>query len=310
MSASTAHIPGGVEPGIRPWPYRLPATVRIGRVRLAVSNLQRSVAFYTDVIGLGVRSESSTPQGKLARLGVNGNPQVLLELEEIPGVQSIGQRARLGLYHTAFLLPSREALARFVRHLHTKSVPFGSSDHLYSEALYLIDPDGLSVEVYADRARDLWTIEGQELVTGVYPLNFRELLAVDNGAWSSAPAGTKVGHVHFYVGDLQQAKRFYHQALGLDIMTWRYPGALFTAAGGYHHHVGLNTWAAGSPVASRADARLLFWELLLPSKDDVQRAKASCQREGYSVGTQDGVTIVTDPWRLRVALIIEGQHRL
>jgi len=191
-----------------------------------------------------------------------------------------------------------------VKHLREAGVPFGAGDHLYSEALYLTDPDGLSVEVYADRPRSTWMVDGQELVSATNPVDFESLTAAATNAWTGAPAGTKIGHIHLYVGDLQQAARFYHEALGLTIMTWRYPGALFTSAGGYHHHVGLNVWAAGSPQASATDARLLHWELCLPSKADVQRAAESIRLAGWTLEDAVGDFVeCIDPCGIRVRLI-------
>jgi catechol 2,3-dioxygenase len=227
-----------------------------------------------------------------------------LELEEIPGVQGIGRRIRLGLYHTAFLLPSREAFSSFVRHLVRTGTYFGSADHLVSEALYLTDPDGLQVEVYADRSREQWSYDGREIVMGTEPLRFEELAPIADNGWNGAPAGTTVGHVHMYVGDLETAAKFYHAALGLDITTRRYPGALFTSAGGYHHHVGLNVWAASSPPASEGDARLLFWELVLPNKDEVERVKVNLVKAGYpALRTAEAVPAFADPWGITVALV-------
>lgn len=298
----------GFYAGIRPKTYRLPEATRVGKVRLAVSNLDRSVDFYTCVIGLAVLSEGMAGRERLVRLGVQGTAEVLLEVQEGAGVNSIARRTRLGLYHVAFLLPSRKGLASFVQHVSKRGVMFRSSDHLFSEALYLTDPDGFSVEVYADRPRTQWAFDGQkegrEIVSAVAPLRFRELPWVPAGSWGGAPVGTTIGHVHLYVGDLEGARRFYHEGLGLDIMTWRYAGVLFAAAGGYHHHVGLNTWAAGSPAATIEDARLLFWELVLPSDEDVAEAKASLQRAGYVVGgTCSGRPAITDPWGIAVALV-------
>jgi catechol 2,3-dioxygenase len=222
MNTSTAGpFANRVEVGIHPSPYRLPDKTRVGRARLAVSSLERSVDFYTSIIGLPILFETTSDKERVAYLGIKGTDEVLLELHEIPGVHSIGHGTRLGLYHTAFLLPTREALASFVLHLKSREVPFGSSDHLYSEALYFTDPDGLTVEVYADRPREQWTVEGRELITGVTPLRFQDLLSVARGTWSGAPLGTSMGHLHFFVGDLEKAKTFYHHGLGLDIMTWR-----------------------------------------------------------------------------------------
>jgi catechol 2,3-dioxygenase len=290
--------------GIHPPTFRLPATARIGRVRLAVSELARSVHFYSNVIGLSVLKM----EGRIARLGPQNSKLVLLELEAMPGVHPIGRRTRLGLYHTAFLLPTRSALSSFVQHLRQDGIEFGAGDHLYSEAVYLVDPDGLSVEVYADRPRSEWLVENGELLTGVDTVRFETFPAVAAGSWGGAPAGTTIGHVHFYVGALEQAKNFYHTGLGLDITTWRYPGALFTSAGGYHHHVGLNVWVANSPVASTEDPRLLFWEVLLPDSREIQRAAESMVEAGYPP-LQDGDGLhFKDPWGITVALRVMGPN--
>ncbi|ADW68243.1 VOC family protein [Granulicella tundricola] len=274
--------------GIHPT-HRLPPSTHVGKVRLAVSNLERSVAFYRDVIGLTLLP-SLESASKIARLGVPGSPAALLELEHIPGVQPIGRRTRLGLYHTAFLLPTRAALGSFVQHLIASNTPYGAGDHLYSEAIYLADPDGLSVEVYADRAHSAWIYEGSELVSATNSVDFRSLLAATDAPWKGAPSGTTIGHVHLYIADLDQASSFYHAALGMDIMTWRYPGALFVSAGGYHHHVGLNVWAAGSPVASAYDARLLFWELILPSEQELELAAKRLTEAGFPSETSEEET--------------------
>ncbi len=277
---------------------RLPASTHIGRVRLAVSNLERSVVFYSDVIGLQVLDVL----GSVVRLGAGG--RAILELESLPDVQPLGRGKRLGLYHTAFLLPSRTDLSAFVQHLSRRRVPFGAADHLVSEALYLVDPDGLEVEVYADRPREAWPYEGPELRMATQPVRWAEMPPVAEDAWQGAPAGTTVGHIHLYVGDLQAAAEFYHHGLGLDITTRRFPGALFTSAGGYHHHVGLNTWAAASPIASKTDARLLHWELVLPADADVEAASARLRSGGFEETVPaDASRAFADPWGIRVALV-------
>jgi len=302
MTTSTTNAIPEPELGIQPPSYRLPDSARIGKAKLAVSQLARSLEFYRDVIGLSVLEQSDTS----ATLGSSSADTVLLELEAMPEVKPIREGSRLGLYHTAFLLPSREALSSFVQHLRSKGVPFGAGDHIYSEALYLTDPDGLSVEVYADRPRSEWVSEGKELISAVNAVDFHSLPSVAPGSWRGAPEGTSLGHMHFYVGDLKQASLFYHDGLGLTIMTWRYPGALFTSAGGYHHHVGLNVWVANSPVASRTDARLLYWELVLPDVVSVQSAAESLRCAGYiATPGPEGRLLVTDPWGITVALTPE-----
>lgn len=285
--------------GIHPSGRRLPATTHLGRVRLAVSSLERSLRFYTEVVGLQcVQSDA-----RHARLAPQGSGNVLLELELSPGVQPIAPGSRLGLYHTAFLLPGREYLGAFVRHLRQQGVPFGAGDHIYSEAIYLTDPDGLTVEVYADRERSNWQFEGREIVSATNPVRLQDLTALSGEPWRGAPSGTTVGHIHLYVGHLDQAAAFYHQALGLDLVTWRYPGALFLSAGGYHHHVAVNTWAAGSPAASDKEARLLVWELVLPTPEDVARTATRLHATGFQQSSRIADTVIFgDPWGIQVAL--------
>lgn len=290
--------------GIHPRGYRLPAQAHVGRVRLAVSSLEHSVAFYTQVIGLQLLSSDASG----ALLGPHGSRQVLLELHALPGLRPIAPGSRLGLYHTAFLLPTRNDLGRFVQHLTQHQVPFGAGDHLYSEALYLTDPDGLTVEVYADRDRATWQVDGRELLSASNPVRLSELAALSHteAPWLGMPAKTTVGHIHLYVGQLHQAQAFYHQGLGLDLTTWRFPGALFLSAGSYHHHVAVNTWAEGSPPASEEDARLLQWELVLPAEDEIARVAASLNAAGFQ--QHEPAThahVFADSSNIRVALIAE-----
>ena len=237
--------------GIPPAGYRLPEQARIGRVRLQVSDLTRSVAFYTDVLGF-VASPSESGVAVLA--AADGVP--LIELHERKGARPVPRHGRLGLYHFAILLPDRQALSRFVAHLGQVGAYAGSADHLVSEALYLADPDGLGIEVYADRPRAQWKTNGREIAMATEPLDLRALVRASGGEpWAGMPAGTTIGHVHFHVATLGEAEAFYHRVLGLDKVVWSYPGALFFSVGGYHHHVGTNTWAGAAPVATAADAR-------------------------------------------------------
>lgn len=283
--------------------YRLPETAHVGRVRLAVSSLERSVAFYSEIIGLGVLQSDAASH--LVCLGTPG--RVLLELEELPGVRPLGKQRRLGLYHTAFLLPSREALSSFIQHLSRCGVDYGSSDHEVSEALYLTDPDGLTVEVYADRPRSAWPIAHGMIQGGVDPLRFRDLPPVAPHGWQGAPAGTTVGHIHLFVNDLNEAAEFYHAGLGLDHARWPLPSAMFLSAGGYHHHVGTNIWAAGSPVASEGDARLLFWELVMPDDSEIDRVAESMSEAGFAEAATDaGARAFIDSCGIIVAVTAGG----
>jgi catechol 2,3-dioxygenase len=281
--------------GIAPPGHRLPGGIRLGVVRLQVADLARSLAWYQRVLGARVLDRAA---GWAALGAATGG--VLLELHQRPGAHPVPRRGRLGLYHFAVLLPDRASLAGFVRHLSELGERAGMSDHLVSEAIYLTDPDGLGIEVYADRPRDTWRTAERQLVMATEPLDVPDLLATEGSEpWRGLPAGTVMGHVHLFVGDLAKAEAFYHVGLGLDKVVWSYPGALFLSAGGYHHHLGTNTWAAGAAPAGPDDARLLEWELVLPSPADVERALTSLAGGGAEVlrGTGDGEgAAVRDPW--------------
>jgi catechol 2,3-dioxygenase len=278
--------------GIAPPGYRLPGNLRLGTVRLQVADLARSLDWYHRVLGVEVLDN----RNGVARLGAVGGDRALIELHERVGAHPVPRRGRLGLYHYAILLPDRASLARFVRHLAEMGERAGMSDHFVSEAVYLTDPDGLGIEVYADRPRSKWRHDQRQLVMATEPLDVDNLLRTAGAEpWTGLPSGTVIGHVHLFVGDLQQAAAFYHAGLGLDQVVWSYPGALFLSAGGYHHHLGTNTWAAGALPAGDHDARLLEWEILLPTATDVQAALASVAATGASVTTGAGDGVATDP---------------
>jgi catechol 2,3-dioxygenase len=217
---------------------RLPDDIALGPVRLQVADLSRSLAYYGEL--LGFRMLERTPEA--ATLAAQGSDEALVRLVERPGATPVARRGRLGLYHFAILLPNRAALGRFVAHLAAAGTRAGASDHRVSEALYLTDPDGLGIEVYADRPRAEWEWRDGELVMGTDPLDLNSLVVAAGGErWTGMPPGTRMGHLHLHVGALGPAEEFYGQALGMETMVRRYPGALFLSAGGYHHHLGVNT---------------------------------------------------------------------
>jgi len=288
----------GVDAGftVAPPGFRLPPDTRLGVVRLQVADLARSIAYYDRVIGLRVLTRTPTT----AVLGAREGDDPLIELRARAGATPVPHRGRLGLYHFAILLPDRAALGRLLAHLGEIGVRAGMSDHLVSEALYLTDPDGLGIEVYADRPRSAWRMRGPALAMATDPLDASGVVAAANGEpWTGAPAGTRIGHVHLFVGDLDAAAALYHRALGLDrVELGGLPGALFLSAGGYHHHLGTNTWASGAPVATEGDARLVEWTIIVPSAADVAAATRSLAGAGYAV-TDAGVA---DPWGTRVRI--------
>jgi catechol 2,3-dioxygenase len=307
MAVSTSDIFGTARPepatpgsyGERPAGHRLPQGTGLGHVRLQVADLERSLTFYRETLGCTI--VDSEP-GRAA-LGPDGGGRVLMELMERNGTRP-ATRGLLGLYHFAILLPDRTSLGRFVRHLAETGTRAGAGDHLVSEAFYLTDPDGLGIEVYADRPASTWQRIGRELMIATDPVDVESLLeAAGEERWQGMPAGTVIGHVHLHVGDLVQGKAFYSEALGFDRMTWRYSGALFLGAGGYHHHLGTNTWAGPDARPPAEDeARLLEWTIELPRAADVRAAARSLTQAGYDVEEAGADAVARDPWGTPVRL--------
>ncbi len=284
--------------GIAPPGYRLPEATQLGRVKLQVASLERSLDFYNRVIGLRTLQSRSDR----VTLGALSDTTPLVELRERPGAAPASRRGRLGLYHFALRTPDRAALGRFMRHAVAVGVRVGTSDHHVSEAVYLSDPDGLGIEVYADRPRGQWQRRGRQLVMVTEPLDVADLVShAGDRPFDGLPPGTALGHVHLHVGDLEDAEAFYHGALGFDKVVWDYPGALFLSAGGYHHHLGVNTWAARATPPAPDEARLIAWTIILPERDAADAAH-SIKSAGHPISGQDGRWLAEDPWGTAVEI--------
>jgi catechol 2,3-dioxygenase len=290
--------------GIRPKGYRLPESTHLGSVRLQVADLEPSLHFYEDVLGMRVITRGADS----VSLGPHGEDREIVHLRQLRSARPVPRRGLLGLYHFAILLPDRASLGRFVAHLAEIGAYAGMSDHFVSEAVYLTDPDGLGIEVYADRPRDAWRYDERQLYMTTNHLDVDDLVRSARGEpWTGMPRGTVLGHVHLYVDDIDEAEAFYHGALGFDKVVWSYPGALFMSAGGYHHHLGTNTWARGAARATDADARLLEWEIVVPTKKDADEAAKNVMSAGYEAKPEDGEWILTDPWGTSLRLIPEKE---
>ena len=276
-----------------------PAT-QVGVVALSVADLARSIRFYTEALGFAVLQR----KGPDAVLGVADTP--LLLLTEQPRALPWMIDAATGLYHFAILLPTRADLGRWLRHFFALAYPPpGQGDHLVSEALYLRDPDGHGIEVYWDRPRERWRWVDGRVRMGSGPVDLHGILAEAERAgapWSGLPAGATIGHVHLQVGDIEQAAAFYHGVLGFDIVA-QFPDALFVSAGGYHHHLGLNTWHSRDAAPAPADtASLRFFTLALPSDEARSAVLARVAGAGMAVREVGDVVAVKDPWRHMILL--------
>jgi catechol 2,3-dioxygenase len=283
----------------------IPPDTAVGKVRLRVADVDDLATFYERVVGLRAVERG----GDLVRLGPEGGEPVI-ELVAAPGATPAPSFST-GLFHLAILVPDRAELARSLRRVAEAGWRLtGASDHLVSEALYLQDPEGNGIEIYRDRPRDQWGHDGDELRMATLPLDLQDVLGeLSSGeeAANGMPAETTMGHVHLQVSDIPSSEGFYNGALGLDVMVRSYPGALFLAAGGYHHHLGLNTWqSAGAPPPPEGALGLDRYELVLPDSSDVDAAAERLGELGDPVRLEEGV-LATDPSGNRVLLRARGR---
>jgi catechol 2,3-dioxygenase len=274
---------------------------RMGMIALTVADVARSLDYYRRAIGLIELGRS----GDQVVLGVADRP--LLRLTEQRGAHRWPVERVTGLYHLALLLPDRPTLGRWLRHYLSSGFPSpGQGDHFVSEALYLRDPDGHGVEVYADRPRVGWVWAGGRVRMVTDPVDVAGLLAEADRAgasWQGMPPETIVGHVHLQVGDIAGARAFYHGVLGFDV-TAELPGALFVSAGGYHHHLGLNCWhSRGANAATDDDvARLGFLTIELPTEAALAALAARLDAAEIPRRPIPPAIAIDDPWRNTILL--------
>ena len=278
---------------------RIAAATRMGAVELTVSDLARAVEYWRDTIGL----EEIGEDGGEVSLGSSG--EELVALVEEPGAQPAGRYT--GLFHVALLLPERADLARWISHAIRDRVTLtGASDHFVSEALYLTDPDGHGIEIYWDRPREVWEGQVFQRMTTL-PLDVDSVMGEldgDPGEFAGMPAGTTVGHVHLQVANVDDTVAFYDGLLGLDVMARLGDQAVFLSAGGYHHHVGGNTWnsrGAGPPPPGTAALR--HATIVLPDELEQDRVAGRVADAGGEPDERDEGVLVRDPSGVGLLLV-------
>lgn len=285
----------------------LPPSTSIGLVHLTVGDLGRVLGFYRDTLGF---TEAHRVGDRTVFLSATGSFPYHVGLTADPGVRS-NQRRSAGLYHAAILLPSRADLGRMLRHLLEVTWPIqGASDHGVSEAIYFADPEGNGIEIYADRPRERWTITRDGLVMPTKAMDVDAVLAEGSGSWDGLPSATKIGHIHLRVSDLSRAEAFYSGIIGFEVTARTYPGALFFAAGGYHHHLGANIWAGTNLEQASPEVRgLRYFTIRLPDRaalaDAVERIRrAELVLEAVDHGVAPTIS-VRDPDGITVALTVD-----
>ncbi|MDT8861328.1 VOC family protein [Alkalihalobacillus sp. MEB130] len=282
--------------------FQLHPDTELGSVQLKVSNLERSLVFYEQIIGLTILTRNED----VVQLTADGKEPLLI-LQEEPNAQIYPPNSTLGLYHVAILLPERKNLGAFLKHVIEHRLEIGSADHFVSEAIYLADPDHNGLEIYWDRPKTGWIkvddtnykmvterIDGEGLI--------RE---AGNLTWKGLPEKTKIGHVHFHVHDLAESKEFYKQ-LGFDVTVGNMTkmGMLFLAAGGYHHHIGLNVWAGPNAISRANSVGISYYTIVLPTREEWLKLIRQLKGNGIPILEEnDKQCFVQDPTGIAIRLI-------
>lgn len=269
------------------------APIHVGGVGLRVRDLDRAATFYREVIGL------TLIEGDPSRVRLGAGDAGFLQLTRHPDA-ALDDGRSAGLYHTAFLMPTRADLARWVMHIANNRTPItGASDHGVSEAFYLDDPEGNGIEVYADRPPESWTWTDGLVSMPTIALDIGKLVSLlgDKAEpYRSAPSGMRIGHVHLRVGELEPAERFYSQGVGLEVTRKRH-GAVFMSSGHYHHHVAANVWqSAGAGMRDPNRAGLDWLGLTVEDAGALDAIAARLAEQGATVAPIDGGVEAADPW--------------
>ncbi|MBM7586178.1 catechol 2,3-dioxygenase [Bacillus pakistanensis] len=272
----------------------------VSQVELKVENLERSLSFYEEVIGFQILESSE----RKAILTADGKTP-LLSIEQPDNVK-VKEPRTTGLYHFALLLPTRADLARALQHFIKMNIRLGASDHLVSEALYLDDPDGNGIEIYADRPSSAWSWREGQVVMATEPLNAENLLKEANGEqWMGLPKAALMGHIHLHVSELEKTEEFYLKGLGFELVTRYGSQALFLSTGGYHHHIGLNTWnGVGAKSPAENSVGLKWFSLVFPTEEDRKNIVMQLKNIGAPVRDENGEFTTEDPSGNPIRLLV------
>lgn len=281
--------------------FILSETAHPGAVALKVADLKKVTLFYQEIIGLTVLEVSD----KESILGVANTPLLILTLVEEP----LPAAKKTGLYHVAFLLPERKDLGNALFHYLSVEAPIiGASDHGYSEAIYLNDPEGNGIEVYWDKPKNEWDIRSDGEIVGItIEMDAAGVIAAADRNWQGFPKGTKIGHVHLKVANLSETEKFYTEVLGLSLKTNYGNQAKFFATGEYHHHIGTNSWESRNAQAmSKNDLGLNYFNFLVADLDELQRIEQHWQTLAVAYNKDvEGNLWIMDPNGITIKWLVE-----
>lgn len=272
---------------------KIPDNTKIQSIDLRVSDLKNSLDFYSDFIGLKEIERSDN----VSYLSPDGNYPYLIKLVE-DKTAPVRMNGTTGLFHLALRFPNRKELARVFLRLFNFKIKFqGFSDHLVSEAIYLADPDGNGVELYADKPKETWEWKLGEVLMDTLPLDLSVLTKEldDKEVWNGIHPETDLGHVHLNVSDLLNSEKFYSNILGLDVTNFSYPGAKFFSAGGYHHHIGTNTWQKrkGS-VRNDKSLGMINFTVSIPDSEFMKSVEQNAKESGLLIESTENEVLIKD----------------
>lgn len=276
-------------------PFALTTPMHVREAALKVKDLNNMLAYYRQVLGFTEISR----KGNTVTLGAGGVP--LLHLIHTPEADFESQSAA-GLFHIAYLMPTRKDLARWLVHVAMMQAPItGFADHNVSEAVYLNDPEGNGIEVYSDRQKDTWKWDGDVVTMGTKELDIDDIVALTDTTkddYSIAPASLRIGHMHLRVGDIAKGRAFYENAVGLASTRGNREDAAFLSSGRYHHHVAINTWnSRGAELRDEKQTGLAWFSLTITDAADIKQQQARLEAAGYTVSMLDNGDIeAKDPW--------------
>ncbi len=280
--------------------YHEKPNIFVNQIRLKVADIERSIEFYTKIMGFNILNR----EGKEVILTADRINPIITIVEPENVVPKLPRRT--GLYHFALLLPSRFHLGLFLKHIREEGYPIiGGSNHGVSEAIYLEDPDENGIEVYRDIDSREWKRNGNQINMVTDPLDYNGIVAETGGEkWDGIPKETIIGHIHLHVGDLDEAKRFYCDGLGFDLVMKMANSALFISSVGYHHHIGLNIWNGrnAEPLPDNS-VGMKYFTIIFPDVDTRKNTINNLRDLDYDV-IEDNDIFVRDPSNNLIKLIV------